>query len=476
MMLINIFKKKIESLLTDVKSDESDSRTIDVVEEGESSLPPEDEWRDWPIMPLDPATGQVQVGYKTKDGLEFHENGRLVPDVAGESAGDHMSFTYREESIGMPNRPSSVEIDAPGADKDLAFGLIRSVVLDGLPEGVLPSCKLEDYGSVGAMLLALSEVPAPVCRVDDAPHPGDKASNIDPWERFAAAARVTGPLFGFVGRVGPYEIDEPLDAWLSVVGAMKISSLASSVEMGSPSSLGVLDPYWRVYCFGNIEANKTAYVVLTNLQIPSDHEFRDGFVGGLKRGGEWTVINERIEPGTAMVERSYVRWCKNDTLSFMETVGETDFPGPSFVVRVPGDALRGLDESSERVLKTEESLASHLVQDMTEWFSRCAGYRWRRILEPKRQSPTQMANGVIDYGRGSSFDLCVPDAATRLWVALAKSYSVDVVKICEHCGRPFADTANGKSRCCSEECTRAKNARNSRKRANARRNASNAKG
>ena len=114
MMLINIFKKKIESLLTDVKSDESDSRTIDVVEEGESSLPPEDEWRDWPIMPLDPATGQVQVGYKTKDGLEFHENGRLVPDVAGESAGDHMSFTYREESIGMPNRPSSVETDAPG--------------------------------------------------------------------------------------------------------------------------------------------------------------------------------------------------------------------------------------------------------------------------------------------------------------------------------------------------------------------------
>ena len=113
---------------------------------------------------------------------------------------------------------------------------------------------------------------------------------------------------------------------------------------------------------------------------------------------------------------------------------------------------------------------------MTEWFSRYAGYRWRRILEPKRQTPTQMANGVIDYGRGSSFDFCVPDAATRLWVALAKSYSVDVVKICEHCGRPFADSANGKSRCCSEECTRAKNARNSRKRANARRSASKAKG
>lgn len=142
----------------------------------------------------------------------------------------------------MPNRPSSVETDAPGADKDLAFGLIRSVALDGLLEGVLPSCKLEDYGSVDAMLLALSEVPAPACRVDDAPHPGDKASGVDPRERFAAAARVTGPLFGFVGRVGPYEIDEPLDAWLSVAGAMKISSLASSVEMGSPSSLGVWIP------------------------------------------------------------------------------------------------------------------------------------------------------------------------------------------------------------------------------------------
>ncbi|MCG4849253.1 hypothetical protein L0P44_11380, partial [Streptococcus gordonii] len=153
--------------------------------------------------------------------------------------------------------------------------------------------------SVDAMLLALSEGPAPACRVDDAPHPGDKASGVDPRERFAAAARVTGPLFGFVGRVGPYEIDEPLDAWLSVAGAMKISSLASSVEMGSPSSLGVLDPYWRVYCFGNVEANKTAYVVLTNLQIPSDHEFRDSFVGGLERGGKWAVINERIEPGTA---------------------------------------------------------------------------------------------------------------------------------------------------------------------------------
>ena len=475
MMLINFFKRKIESLLINAKSGESDSRTIDAVGEGEPSSPPEDEWQDWPIMPIDPATGQVQVGYKTKNGVGAPEGGHFVPDVAGENTGDHMSFTYREESIGMPNRPSSVETDAPGADKDLAFGLIRSVALDGLPEGVLPSCKLEDYESVGAMLLALSEVPAPVCRVDGAPHPGDKASGIDPRERFAAAARVTGPLFGLVGRVGPYEIDEPLDAWLSVAGAMKISSLASSVEMGSPSSLGVLDPYWRVYCFGNEEANKIAYVVLTNLQIPGDHGFRDSFVGGLKRGGEWAVINERIEPGTAMVERSFVRWCKNDTLSFMETVGEADFPGPSFVARVPGDTLRGLDESSERVLKTEESLASHLVQDMTEWFSRCAGYRWRRILEPKRQTPTQMANGVIDYGRGSSFDLCVPDAATRLWVALAKSYSVDVVKICEHCGRPFADTANGKSRCCSEECTRAKNVRNSRKRANARRNASNAK-
>ena len=475
MMLINFFKKKLESLLIGAKSEESGSRAIDAAGEGEPSLPPEDEWRNWPIMPLDPATGQVQVGYKTKDGLEFHENGRLVPDVAGEHAGDYMSFTYREESIGMPNRPSSVETDAPGADKDLAFGLIRSVVLDGLPEGVLPSCKLEDYGSVDAMLRALSEVPAPVCRVDEAPHPGDKAYGIDPRERFAAAARVTGPLFGFVGRVGPYKIDEPLDAWLSVVGAMKISSLASSVEMGSPSSLGVLDPYWRVYCFGNVEANKTAYVVLTNLQIPGDHEFRDSFVGGLKRGGEWAVINERIEPGTAMVERSFVRWCKNDTLSFMETVGEADFPGPSFVARVPGDTLRGLDESSECVLKTEESLASLLVQDMTEWFSRYAGYRWRRILEPKRRTPVQMANDVIDYGRGSSFDLCVPDAATRLWVALAKSYSVDVVKICEHCGRPFADSADGTARCCSGECTRAKNTRNSRKRANARRNASNAK-
>ena len=242
MMLIDKLINKIELLLTDAKGGESDSKVIDVVEEGEPSLPPEDERRYWPIMPLDPATGQVQVGYKTKDGLEFHENGRLVPDVAGESAGDHMNFTYREESIGMPNRPSSVETDAPGADKDLAFGLIRSVALDGLLEGVLPSCKLEDYGSVDAMLLALSEVPAPACRVDDAPHPGDKASGVDPRERFAAAARVTGPLFGFVGRVGPYEIDEPLDAWLSVAGAMKISSLASSVEMGSPSSLGVWIP------------------------------------------------------------------------------------------------------------------------------------------------------------------------------------------------------------------------------------------
>ena len=462
--------------MTDAKNDKSDSRTIDAAGEGEPSSPFEDEWRNWPIMPIAPATGQVQVDYKRgKDGLKVLVGGHYVPDVACENAGDHMSFTYREESIGMPNRPSSVETDAPGADKDLAFGLIRSVVLDSLPEGVLPSCKLGDYESVDAMLLALSEVPAPVCRVDDVPHPGDKASGIDPQERFSAAARVTGPLFGFVGRVGPYEIDESLDAWLSVVGAMKISALASSVEMGSPSSLGVLDPYWRVYCFGNVEANKTAYVVLTNLQIPGDHEFRDNFVGGLKRGGKWAVINERIEPGTAMVERSFVRWCKNDTLSFMETVGETDFPGPSSVARVPGDTLRGLDDSSERVLKTEESLASLLVQDMTEWFSRYASYRWRRILEPKRQTPMQMANGVIDYGRGSSFDFCVPDAATRLWVALAKSYSVDVVKICEHCGRPFADAATGKSRCCSRECTRAKNTGNSRRRASAKRSASNAK-
>ena len=155
------------------------------------------------------------------------------------------------------------------------------------------------------------------------------------------------------------------------------------------------------------------------------------------------------------------------------------------VTKVPelalGDALgesvqAELDFGFDDVLEGLWVEVRHHEQDMTEWFSRCAGYRWRRILEPKRQSPTQMANGVIDYGRGSSFDLCVPDAATRLWVALAKSYSVDVVKICEHCGQPFADTANGKSRCCSEECTRAKNARNSRKRANARRNASNAKG
>ena len=475
MMLINFFKKKIESLLTDAKSDESDPRAIDVSGEGEPPSPPEDEWRNWPLMPIDPATGQVQVGYKMKNGVKDPGGGHYAADVAGENAGDHMSFTYREESIGMPDRPSSVETDAPGADKDLAFGLIRSVVLDGLPEGALPSCNLEDYESTDAMLLALSEVPAPVCRVDGAPHPGDKASRIDPRERFAAAARVTGPLFGLVGRVGPYEIDEPLDAWLSVVGAMKISSLASSVEMGSPSSPGVLDPYWRVYCFGNVQANKTAYVVLTNLQIPSDREFRDNFVGGLERGGKWAVINESVEPGTAMVERSFVRWCKNDTLSFMETVVEAGFSGPSFVARMPGDTLRGLDDSSERVLKTEESLASLLVQGMTEWFSRYAGYRWRRILEPKRRTPMQMANDVIDYGRGSSFDFCVPDAATRLWVALAKSYSVDVVKICEHCGRPFADSADGTARCCSGECTRAKNTRNSRKRANARRNASNAK-
>lgn len=95
MMLIDKLINKIELLLTDAKGGESDSKVIDVVEEGEPSLPPEDERRYWPIMPLDPATGQVQVGYKTKDGLEFHENGRLVPDVAGESAGDHMNHLSR---------------------------------------------------------------------------------------------------------------------------------------------------------------------------------------------------------------------------------------------------------------------------------------------------------------------------------------------------------------------------------------------
>ena len=85
MMLIDKLINKIELLLTDAKGGESDSKVIDVVEEGEPSLPPEDERRYWPIMPLDPATGQVQVGYKTNDGLEIHENGPLDNEQQGQT-------------------------------------------------------------------------------------------------------------------------------------------------------------------------------------------------------------------------------------------------------------------------------------------------------------------------------------------------------------------------------------------------------
>ena len=45
MMLIDKLINKIELLLTDAKGGESDSKVIDVVEEGEPSLPPEDERR-----------------------------------------------------------------------------------------------------------------------------------------------------------------------------------------------------------------------------------------------------------------------------------------------------------------------------------------------------------------------------------------------------------------------------------------------
>ncbi len=82
MMLIDKLINKIELLLTDAKGGESDSKVIDVVEEGEPSLPPEDERRYWPIMPLDPRPVRFRSAIKTKDGLEFHENSRLVPDVA----------------------------------------------------------------------------------------------------------------------------------------------------------------------------------------------------------------------------------------------------------------------------------------------------------------------------------------------------------------------------------------------------------
>ncbi len=68
MMLINIFKKKIELLLTDVKSDESDSRTIDVVEEGESSLSPEDEWR---LCRLIPRPVRFRSVTRRRTGLNF---------------------------------------------------------------------------------------------------------------------------------------------------------------------------------------------------------------------------------------------------------------------------------------------------------------------------------------------------------------------------------------------------------------------
>lgn len=71
MMLIDKLINKIELLLTDAKGGESDSKVIDVVEEGEPSLPPEDERRYWPIMPLDPATVRFRSAIRRRTGLNF---------------------------------------------------------------------------------------------------------------------------------------------------------------------------------------------------------------------------------------------------------------------------------------------------------------------------------------------------------------------------------------------------------------------